>query len=66
MADHGVLLEVRGLKVHFPIKSGLLRRVTGSVKAVDGVDFLVREGETLGLVGRAAAARPRPAAPSPA
>ena len=51
MADHGVLLEVRGLKVHFPIKSGLLRRVTGSVKAVDGVDFFVREGETLGLVG---------------
>ena len=51
MADHGVLLEVCGLKVHFPIKSGLLRRVTGSVKAVDGVDFLVREGETLGLVG---------------
>jgi len=46
-----LLLEVKGLKKHFPVQSGLLRRVTGTVKAVDGVDFFVRKGETLGLVG---------------
>ncbi|MGI5916395.1 MAG: ABC transporter ATP-binding protein [Anaerolineae bacterium] len=46
-----VLLEVKGLKKHFPVRSGLLRRVTGAVKAVDGLDLFVRKGETLGLVG---------------
>jgi peptide/nickel transport system ATP-binding protein len=46
-----VLLEVRDLQKHFPITRGLLRRVVGSVKAVDGVSFAIREGETLGLVG---------------
>jgi peptide/nickel transport system ATP-binding protein len=46
-----VLLEVKGLKKHFPIRSGLLRKVTGAVKAVDGLNLFVRKGETLGLVG---------------
>lgn len=46
-----VLLEVKGLKKHFPIFGGLLRRVVGQVKAVDGVDLYIREGETIGLVG---------------
>jgi oligopeptide transport system ATP-binding protein len=45
------LLEVKGLKKHFPIKSGILKRTTGQVYAVDGVSFSVEKGETLGLVG---------------
>jgi len=45
------LVDVKGLKVYFPIKGGLLSRTVGQVKAVDGVDLFVRKGETLGLVG---------------
>jgi oligopeptide transport system ATP-binding protein len=45
------LLEVRGLQTWFPIRRGLLQRITGHVKAVDGVDFALGKGETLGLVG---------------
>ena len=45
------LLEARNLKMHFPIKAGVLQRTVGHVKAVDGVDLSVRRGETLGLVG---------------
>jgi oligopeptide/dipeptide ABC transporter ATP-binding protein len=45
------LLEVTGLKKHFPVKNGPLRRVVGQVKAVDGVDFTINRGETFGLVG---------------
>ncbi|APD09967.1 MULTISPECIES: ABC transporter ATP-binding protein [Thermus] len=47
----GVLLEVKDLKKHFPIRGGVLSRVVGSVKAVDGVSFAIRRGEVLGLVG---------------
>lgn len=46
-----VLLDVRDLKKHFPIKKGFVKRVVGYVRAVDGVSFHVDEGETLGLVG---------------
>jgi len=45
------LVEVKGLKVHFPIKGGLLGQTAGHVKAVDGVDLFIKRGETLGLVG---------------
>ena len=45
------LIDVKGLKVHFPIKGGILNRTVATVKAVDGVDLFVRRGETLGLVG---------------
>jgi oligopeptide/dipeptide ABC transporter ATP-binding protein len=46
-----ILLEVKDLKMHFPIRRGLLKQVVGQVKAVDGVSFAIRRGETLGLVG---------------
>ena len=45
------LLEVRGLTKHFPARRGLLGRTGAWVKAVDGVDFVIHEGETLGLIG---------------
>ncbi len=46
-----MLLEVKDLQMHFPIRKGFVRRTVGHVKAVDGVNFFIREGETLGLVG---------------
>ncbi len=45
------LLVVEDLKTYFPIRSGILQRVVAHVKAVDGVSFAIREGETFGLVG---------------
>ncbi|TMD63843.1 MAG: ATP-binding cassette domain-containing protein [Chloroflexi bacterium] len=45
------LVDVKGLKVYFPIKGGILNRTLANVKAVDGVDMFIRHGETLGLVG---------------
>lgn len=51
LAQAPVLLQVENLKVHFPIRTGVFSRVSGWVKAVDGVSFQVRQGETLGLVG---------------
>jgi oligopeptide transport system ATP-binding protein len=46
-----VLVDVRGIKVHFPIRGGLVGRTVATVKAVDGVNLQVRRGEVLGLVG---------------
>lgn len=48
---NGYLLKVEDLKTHFPIKKGLLRRTVGFIKAVDGVSFAIKKGQTLGLVG---------------
>ncbi len=45
------LIEVDDLKVHFPIRAGIFQTEIGTVKAVDGITFQVRKGETLGLVG---------------
>ncbi|MFJ6747422.1 ABC transporter ATP-binding protein [Streptomyces sp. NPDC091266] len=50
-SDAEPLLRVRGLVRHFPITKGLLKRKAGAVQAVDGIDFDVRPGETLGVVG---------------
>ncbi|MCZ6788976.1 MAG: ATP-binding cassette domain-containing protein [Chloroflexi bacterium] len=50
--DNNVLLRISGLKKYFPVTKGLIRaKKLGDVKAVDGIDFVVREGETYGLVG---------------
>jgi peptide/nickel transport system ATP-binding protein len=51
MKSDNILLEVKDLKKHFPITGGLMRRTVGYVKAVDGVSFYIKKGETLGLVG---------------
>jgi len=45
------LLEIKDLKVYYPIRGGILGRTIGYVKAVDGISFTIEEGETLGLVG---------------
>lgn len=47
----GALLRVRGLVKHFPVRSGVLRRQVGAVHALNGIDFDLGAGETLGLVG---------------
>ena len=50
--DDRPLLEVKGLRMHFPITEGMMtRRTVGEVKAVDGISFSVARGETMGLVG---------------
>lgn len=51
MTPAAPVLDVRGLKVRFPVRGGILLRKMGEVKAVDGVSFALAKGETLGLVG---------------
>lgn len=51
MSETGPLLSVKDLRVHFPVRSGVLQRASDSVRAVDGVSFDLHEGQTLGLVG---------------
>ena len=45
------LLNITDLRVHFPVKGGIFRRAVGACKAVDGVSFILKKGQTLGLVG---------------
>ncbi|MEG0639482.1 MAG: ABC transporter ATP-binding protein, partial [Clostridia bacterium] len=45
------ILEVKDLKKYFPIKNGMMQRVVGNVKAVDGITFNIKRGTTMGLVG---------------
>jgi peptide/nickel transport system ATP-binding protein len=51
MNSNPILLDVKNLKKYFPIQKGLFKQVVGHVRAVDGVSFFIRQGETLGLVG---------------
>lgn len=50
-ASDDVIVSLRGVKTHFPVKSGVFHKTVGSVKAVDGVDIDIYRGEVLGLVG---------------
>ena len=49
--QNDMIIKVRDVKKYFPIKKGLFSKVTGYLKAVDGVSFDIGRGETLGLVG---------------
>lgn len=49
--DSNILLEVNDLKMHFPIRKGIVRHVVGHIRAVDGITFAIKSGETLSLVG---------------
>ena len=51
LREDETLLEAKGLKKTFPVRSGVLGRATGDLRAVDGIDLTIRKGETLGLVG---------------
>ena len=51
MTEDNRLLEVKNLKVQFPIRRGIFQRTVGWTRAVDGISFSIRDGETLGLVG---------------
>lgn len=51
MHSDNILLEVKNLKKYFPVYKGVFRRAVAHIKAVDGINFFIKEGETLGLVG---------------
>ncbi|MFP4562612.1 MAG: ATP-binding cassette domain-containing protein, partial [Spirochaetia bacterium] len=52
MSKNDMLLDVKNLTMHFPIEEGFLfKRQIGAIRAVDGIDFYLNRGETLGLVG---------------
>lgn len=49
--DKGYILKVDNLKMHFPLRRGIMQKVIGTIKAVDGISFELRENEVMGLVG---------------
>ena len=51
MDNKETILKIEDLKVHFPIKRGLMQRTVGYIRAVDGVSMDIYRGETVGLVG---------------
>ena len=51
LSNRKTLLRVEGLKKHFPIRRGIFKKIVGHVKAIDGINFTMEEGETVGLVG---------------
>lgn len=51
MKSNNIMLSVEGLKKYFPVRRGFFQRIIGWIKAVDGVDFEIQQGKTLGLVG---------------
>lgn len=51
MIKNPVILEIKDLKVHFPIRGGFFNRIVDNVKAVDGVSLTIRRGDTYGLIG---------------
>ena len=50
-AENDIVLQVEGLKKYFPVRRGFFQRAVAWIQAVDGVDFTIQEGKTLGLVG---------------
>ncbi|MDM5297510.1 dipeptide ABC transporter ATP-binding protein [Bacillus pumilus] len=51
LPEKDIILELRNIQKHFPIKAGILQQKVGAVKAVDGIDLKIYQGETLGIVG---------------
>ena len=51
LSNRKTLLRVEDLKKHFPIRRGIFKKIVGHVKAIDGINFTMEEGETVGLVG---------------
>ena len=64
MKDENTILSIENLKVYFPIKTGILQRTVGHVKAVDGVSLSVKRGRPSALWGSPAAGKPPSGAPS--
>ena len=51
MEKKDIIFEIQDLKKHYPIQSGLLKKKTGCIKALDGISLTIHKGETIGIVG---------------